>query len=56
MKEMINGRVKEITNGAQLSFPNDTKKFILECDASDIGLGAVLRQERKNYRILFKKN
>lgn len=47
-KEKVIYKVKEeILNGAKLCFPNYKKKFLLECDASDIGLGSILRQEDK---------
>ena len=32
-----------IFSNVKLGFPDYTKKFILECDALDIGLGSVLR-------------
>ncbi|KAF9761302.1 Transposon Tf2-6 polyprotein [Nosema granulosis] len=36
---------EEIKNKAQLSLPDFTKKFRLQCDASDQGMGAVLFQD-----------
>ncbi|MGL5898788.1 MAG: RNase H-like domain-containing protein, partial [Lactobacillaceae bacterium] len=38
-----------------MCFPDYTKKFILECDASDVGLGSVLRQDDKIIGYFSKK-
>ncbi|MGL5899824.1 MAG: RNase H-like domain-containing protein, partial [Lactobacillaceae bacterium] len=47
MKQMIDDIKQVILSKVKLGFPDYTKKFILECDASDIGVGSVLRQENK---------
>ncbi|WUR04935.1 endonuclease [Vairimorpha necatrix] len=44
LTSIINKVKKDISVEAKLSFPNHNEKFILECDASDIRLGAVLKQ------------
>lgn len=45
----------ETRSKVRLSFPDYTKKIILETDASDIGLGSVLRQEDRVLGYFSKK-
>ncbi|KAF9761438.1 Retrovirus-related Pol polyprotein from transposon 17.6 [Nosema granulosis] len=50
------GKIKnEIATKMRLKFPDYNKKFILECDASDIGIGSVLRQEDRIIGYFSKK-
>ncbi|KAI5175606.1 hypothetical protein PAEPH01_2174 [Pancytospora epiphaga] len=43
----LNRIIKEIESQTLLSYPDITKEFTLETDASDIGIGAVLTQGKK---------
>lgn len=45
--ETIKTIYEEIKQGFKLSYPDFTKDFIIESDASDYGIGAVLLQENK---------
>ncbi|MGL5899968.1 MAG: reverse transcriptase domain-containing protein, partial [Lactobacillaceae bacterium] len=47
MKDTIENLAKMISSKIKLDFPDYTKKFRLECDASDKGIGCVLMQENK---------
>ncbi|EQB62373.1 pol polyprotein [Vairimorpha apis BRL 01] len=47
IKDEINKLSKIIANESKLDFPDFSKKFTLECDAPDMGIGSVLRQEDK---------
>lgn len=47
MRATIEDIEKTLTNNAKISFPDYSKKFTLQCDASDIGIGSVLTQENK---------
>ena len=38
---------QKLTNAALLSLPNFNKTFEIECNASSIGIGAVLMQKRR---------
>lgn len=55
MNTELNGIKEWIRAQHKMSFPDYKKKFVLQCDASDIGLGAVLTQEGKIIRYYSKK-
>lgn len=55
IKDEINKLSKIIANESKLDFPDFSKKFTLECDAPDMGIGSVLRQEDKIIGYYFKK-
>ncbi|KAF9758260.1 Transposon Tf2-8 polyprotein, partial [Nosema granulosis] len=55
MKKMVADIKTEIIQNAKIQFPDYTKKFILECDASDIGIAGVLSQEDKIIGYFSKK-
>lgn len=47
MKGTIENLAKIISSKTKLDFPDYTKKFRLECDATDKGIGCVLMQENE---------
>ncbi|MGL5900688.1 MAG: RNase H-like domain-containing protein, partial [Lactobacillaceae bacterium] len=55
MRTTIHEIIDEICKGVKLAFPDYTKKFTLECDASDVGIGSVLKQEDKIIGYFSKK-
>lgn len=55
MREELKRIEGEIRGNVKLSFPDYTKKITLECDASDFGLGSVLRQDDKVLGYFSKK-
>lgn len=55
MKEEIKELRQTIASNAKFEFPDYSKKFKLECDASQDGMGSVLLQEDKIIGYFSKK-
>ena len=51
LKDLFN----ELNSGVQLHFPDEHEDFILECDASEVALGAALYQKQKLIDLFSKK-
>lgn len=55
MKKEIENIKEHIATKAKLDFPNYKEKFTLQCDASELGIGAVLIQETRIIGYFSKK-